>query len=72
VDVESPCKDESFSLVHDVGSTLTKDNFRNRGCEGNGQCMFCAFDESIDHLFFTFPFARFLWSMFQYAFDSPA
>jgi hypothetical protein len=32
--------------------------------------MFCAVDESIDHLFFSCPFARFEWGILQCAFNS--
>jgi hypothetical protein len=49
------------------GKTLTKVNLLKRGWTGSKQCIFCASDESIDHLFF----ACLIWGIFQCAFDSP-
>lgn len=48
---------------------LTKDNPLKRGWSGDHHCMFCAGDESIDHLFFGCPLLRFVWGVFQVAFD---
>lgn len=48
---------------------LTKDNLKKRGWLGDHSCMFCAGDESIDHLFFGCSLARFVWGVFQIAFD---
>jgi hypothetical protein len=53
------------------GKTLTKMNLLKRGWASDKQCMFCASDESIDHLFFACPLARFVWGLFQCAFDTP-
>jgi hypothetical protein len=33
--------------------------------------MFCALDEIIDHLFFSCPLVRFVWSVMQCIFNSP-
>lgn len=48
---------------------LTKDNPKKRGWLGDHSCMFCAGDESIDHLFFGCSLAIFVWGMFEIAFD---
>jgi hypothetical protein len=53
------------------GKTLTKVNLKKRGWDGSTQCMFCAMDETIEHLFFTCPLSRYVWTVFQCAFASP-
>ena len=40
---------------------LTKDNLAKRNWNGCKKCVFCDSKESIDHLFFTCPFAHLLW-----------
>jgi hypothetical protein len=52
--------------------TPTKINLKKRGWNGATQCMFCAMDKDIDHLFFSCPVSRYIWSIFQCAFASPA
>jgi hypothetical protein len=68
--VENSCESESFSMVFDVGQNSTKVNLLKRGWQGSRQCMFCASDEIIDHLFFACPLARFVWGIFQCAFNT--
>ena len=46
---------------------LTKDILAKRQWNGYKKCMFCDSKESIDHLFFTCPFAHGLWTIVQYA-----
>ena len=48
---------------------LTKDNLFKRHWQGNLDCIFCGLLESIDHLFFHCPVARFVWRIFQIAFN---
>ena len=48
---------------------LTKDNLAKRQWNGCKKCVFCDSEESIDHLFFTCPFAHGLWTIVQYAFN---
>ena len=48
---------------------LTKDNLARRNWNGCKKCVFCDSEESIDHLFFTCPFAHFLWTIVQYTFN---
>jgi hypothetical protein len=46
-------------LINDVA--LTKDNLAKRRWKGSLNCCFCNMDESIQHLFFDCPYARFVW-----------
>ena len=48
---------------------LTKDNLAKRNWNGCKKCMFYDSEESIDHLFFTCPFAHLLWTVVHYAFN---
>ena len=48
---------------------LTKDNLAKRNWNGCKKCVFCDSEESIDHLFFTWPFAHLLWTIVQYTFN---
>ncbi|WVZ53210.1 hypothetical protein U9M48_004183, partial [Paspalum notatum var. saurae] len=43
------------------GVILTKDNLIRRHWQGSKQCCFCSADETIQHLFFGCPCAKFLW-----------
>jgi hypothetical protein len=53
------------------GKTLTKVNLGKRGWGGSSQCMFCVANETISHLLFNCPLVRYIWSVFQCAFNSP-
>ena len=66
-----PAKIKIFLWLVMWNRTLTKDNLRKKGWEGSNQCMFCASDESICHLFFLCPVARLLWGILQCASNSP-
>jgi hypothetical protein len=46
---------------------LTKDNLDKRNWHGSTQCVFCHYDEMINHLFFQCRFARSIWSLIQVA-----
>jgi hypothetical protein len=44
---------------------LTKDNLKKRNWQGPVECVFCGIAESIDHLFFRCPVARYVWRVIQ-------
>jgi hypothetical protein len=46
---------------------LTKDNLKKRNWISSQDCCFCGGDESIDHLFFNCPIARYVWRVIQVA-----
>jgi hypothetical protein len=46
---------------------LTKDNLKKRSWIGSLNCCFCGVDESIDHLFFQCPIAKYMWRVIQVA-----
>jgi hypothetical protein len=51
------------------GVVLTKDNLGRRNWRGGKQCVFCAQDETIQHLFFDCHFAKFIWTTVHIAFN---
>jgi hypothetical protein len=46
---------------------LTKNNMKKRNWNGSLECYFCGVDESIDHLFFHCPIAKYMWRVIQVA-----
>ena len=46
---------------------LTKDNLAKRNWNGSKKCCFCDQDETIQHLFFTCPFAKMIWRIVHMA-----
>jgi hypothetical protein len=50
---------------------LAKDNLAKRNWDGCKKCVFCDSEESINHLFFTCPFARLVWRLVHFTFDIP-
>src|SRR6266540_541321 len=50
------------------GVVLTKYNLARRQWRGSRQCCFCNFSESIQHLFFDYPLAKFIWRAIQVSF----
>ena len=51
------------------GVTLTKDNLARKNWNGNVKCSFCNLSESIQHLFFNCPLAKFVWRIIAVAFN---
>jgi hypothetical protein len=49
----------------------TKDNMLRRGWSGNTRCQFCNENESILHLFFSCPAAKFVWSCVARSIGAP-
>ena len=53
------------------GVTLTKDNLARWRWKGSVRCCFCNLDETIQHLFFYCPNAKFIWRLVQVVFNLP-
>jgi hypothetical protein len=49
----------------------TKDNMKKRKWVGNYACSFCSSDESINHLFFACPAAKYMWSIVATSIGAP-
>jgi hypothetical protein len=64
-----PYKIKVFLWLIMYKKILTKDNLFKRHWHGNLDCAFCGLSESIDHLFFQCSVARFVWRIFQIAFN---
>jgi hypothetical protein len=56
-------------IWHDA--VVTKDNLLKRNWRGNSACRFCNGDESISHLFFNCPAAKFIWSVVGQVIGAP-
>ena len=50
-------------MVDSEKSILTRDTLRERGGVCTKNCLFCGQDESINHLFFKCPLARYVWNI---------
>jgi len=58
-----PYKIKIFLWLIEQGAILTKDNMVRRRWPGNPSCCFCDNLESINHLFFSCPTAKVIWSI---------
>ena len=58
-----PLKIQIFLWYFKRGVLLTKDNLSRRNWRGDKNCVFCSNTETIHHLFFDCPYAKFLWRM---------
>jgi hypothetical protein len=45
------------------GVVQTKDNVQKRNCQGSKKYAFCDSDETIQHLFISCHYARFMWRL---------
>lgn len=63
-----PSKIKIFLWLVLWGRILTKDDLLKRGWSGDHHCLFCAGDETINHLFFHCPVARFVCGVIHIAF----
>ena len=52
------------------GVVLTKNNLARRQWQGDRKCCFYSSDESIQHLFFDYHFAKFVWRIVHVSFNS--
>ena len=66
-----PLKIKVFIWYLLKGVTLTKDNLARRQWKGSVRCCFCNLDETIQHLFFDCPNAKFIWRLVQVEFNLP-
>ncbi|WVZ67110.1 hypothetical protein U9M48_016237, partial [Paspalum notatum var. saurae] len=63
-----PLKIKIFIWLLFRGVILTKDNLIRRHWQGSKQYCFCSADETIQHLFFACPCAKFLWRIVSVTF----
>ena len=63
-----PLKIKIFNWLVLKGVILTKDNLLKKRWKGDDQCCFCNNKETIQHLFFDYHVARFVWRIFTMAF----
>jgi hypothetical protein len=64
-----PQKVKFFVWYLQKGVVLTKDNLARRQWKGSLKCCFCNMGETIQHLFFDCPMARFMWRIAQVFFN---
>ena len=69
--LKTPLKIKVFMWYLLIGVTLTKDNLARRRWKGSVRCCFCNLDETIQHLFFDYPNAKFIWRLVQVVFNLP-
>jgi hypothetical protein len=58
-----PLKIKIFMWLIHQNAILTKENLLKRKWQGDPKCRFCSDPESINHLFFECPMAKFSWSL---------
>jgi hypothetical protein len=74
--VKIPLRIKTFLWLMLKKSILTRDVLLKRGGKCEKNCLFCGCNETIDHLFFKFPLARYIWNVvsctfgFNFHFDS--
>jgi hypothetical protein len=67
--IKVPLKIRIFMWFLHKKVILTKDNLLKRNWQGSSKCCFCDQDETIQHLFFTCPFATILWRIIHMTFN---
>jgi hypothetical protein len=60
-----PLKSKVFAWYLRHGVILTKDNLVKRNWQGSQKCVFYHHDETIEHIFFQWQFAKTTWSIIQ-------
>jgi len=63
---KAPLKIKIFMWLCQQNAILTKDNLSKKNWHGDQHCCFCQGGESIIHLFFDCPLARYVWSLVAY------
>jgi hypothetical protein len=66
--IKIPMRVKTFLWFVLKGSILTRDVLLHRGGSCSKSCLFCGSNESIDHLFFSCPLARYIWNVISVAF----
>lgn len=69
LDIKTPLTVKIFIWLLVKNSVLTKDNLLRRGWHGNAQFMFSSREETVDHLRFACPLAKFAWQVIMFAFQ---
>jgi hypothetical protein len=69
--VKIPLRIKTFIWLVLRKSILTKDNLIHRGGKCDAKCVFCGKDESIDHLLFLCPLARYMWNVVSFVMGIP-
>jgi hypothetical protein len=69
--IKVPLKIRIFMWFTHNKVVLTKDNLKKHNWHGCSRCCFCDQDETIQHLFFTCPFAKILWRIIYMTFNIP-
>jgi hypothetical protein len=65
-----PLKIKIFLWLVEQNAILTKDNLIKRKWKGNRSWAFCTENETVNHLFFKCPTAKYVWSRLAYALGS--
>ena len=66
---EGASKNQDFMWFLHRKVILTKDNLAKKNWNGNQRCCFCDQDESIQHLFFDYHFAKTIWRRVHMSFS---
>jgi hypothetical protein len=66
--LKMPLKIKIFSWYLRRGVILTKGSLTKRNWNDNRKCVFCLDDESIQHLFFDYHYAKFIWRVVSFTF----
>ena len=66
--VKIPLRVKTFLWLVLRKSILTRDVLLHRGGRCEAKCLFCGKNESIDHLFFLCPLARYIWNVVSSSF----
>jgi hypothetical protein len=69
--IKVPLKIRIFMWFLHKEVILTKDNLSKRNWHGCTKCSFCDQDETIQHLFFSCPFAKIIWRIIYMTFNLP-
>jgi hypothetical protein len=66
-----PLKIKIFMWLIQQDAILTKNNLAKRNWSGDKKCYFCHGEETVEHLFFGCPVARYIWSLIAFITNFP-